>query len=239
MSLESVFSIRLGKFLVSREVALSLGQRTKMSRSPMSAVVVAGGVSKRFGQDKGLIRLARKPLILHVLDKLTTIVDDVVVVVNSEDQRRKFVEEIERPFRILIDRAQVRTPLAGALAGFETIQNEYTLLLACDTPFLSSDILNLLLELCANRTAAVPRWPNGNIEPLQAAYQVKRATKAAKAALEEGELDMRSMIGNLQNVRYISTIVLQQLDPKLRTFFNINTLNDLKEAQTILEQNTF
>ncbi len=201
----------------------------------MSAVVVSGGVSKRFGEDKGLIRLARKPLILHVLDKLTTLIDDIVVVVNSEDQKRKFAKELERPFRIVIDRAKVRTPLAGALAGFETIQNEYALLLACDTPFLSPDILRLLLESCANRTAAVPRWPNGNIEPLLAAYHVKRATLAAKAALREGKLDMRSMIDNMQSVRYISTIVLRRLDSELLTFFNINTLNDLKEARRIFE----
>lgn len=206
---------------------------------PMSAIIVAGGVSKRFGQDKGLIRLAEKPLILHVLDKLASVVDEAVVVVNSEIQKKKFVEEIKQKAHVIVDGMNVQTPLVGALAGFETVQGEYTLLLACDTPFLSCKILSFLLDVCINKTAAIPRWPNGNIEPLHAAYRTKAAAKAAKIALEEGKLDMRSMIGNMQNIRYISTTVLQQFDAKLKTFFNINSPNELKNAETIIKHRAY
>ena len=48
-----------------------------------SAVVLAGGFSKRFGQDKGLIPLSNKPLIRHVLDAIDGIVDERIVVVSS------------------------------------------------------------------------------------------------------------------------------------------------------------
>lgn len=199
----------------------------------MSAIVVAGGISKRFGQDKGLVRLGEKPLVLHVLDKLAGVANEVFVAVNSERQKGKFVKAIKQKACIIVDRTHVQTPLAGALAGFENVKNKYTLLLACDTPFLSPEILKFLLDVCVNKTAAIPRWPNSNIEPLQATYHAKAAAQAAKTALEEGKLDMRSMIANMQNIRYISTKVLQQLDPKLITFFNINTPNDLREAETM------
>ncbi len=205
----------------------------------MSAVVVAGGVSKRFGQDKGLIKLAEKPLILHVLDKVATLVDETIVVVNSETQKNNFIEVIKEKARVVVDSTNVQTPLVGALAGFETVQNEYSLLLACDTPFLSSTIPSFLLDICVNKTAAIPRWPNGNIEPLQAAYHAKIAAKAAKTTLEDDKLDMRSMIANMQNVRYISTTVLRQFDPKLLTFFNINTLNDLKKAEMMMKTHAY
>jgi len=49
-------------------------------------------------------------------------------------------------------------------------------------------------------------------------------------------MDMRSMIGNLKRVRYVSTIVLREIDPELRTFFNVNTPADLKMAELILEK---
>ena len=93
----------------------------------------------------------------------------------------------------------------------------------------------LILELCINRNAAVPRWPNGYIEPLHAAYRVKPALDAAEKALNNGKLDMCSMIENLRGIRYISTLVLKQLDPELRTFFNITTPLDLKRAEQILK----
>jgi len=205
----------------------------------MSAVVVAGGISKRFGQDKGSIKLAEKPLVLHVLDKLTAVVDEVVVVVSSEMQERKFAEIIKQKARIVIDKTYVQSPLNGALTGFKTIQSEYTLLLACDTPFLSSKILNFVLDVCINKNAAIPRWPNDDIEPLHAAYHAETAVKAAEIALENGKLDMRSMIENMQNIRYISTIVLREFDPKLTTFFNINTPSDLEKAEAMIKRHTY
>jgi molybdopterin-guanine dinucleotide biosynthesis protein A len=205
----------------------------------MSAIVVAGGVSKRFGQDKGLIKLAEKPLILYVMDTVALVVDEIVVVVNSKAQERKFLRVVKQKARVVIDNAAVQTPLVGALAGFETIQSEYSLLLACDTPFLSAEILRLLLDICINKSAVIPRWANGDIEPLQAGYHAKTVAKAAKAALGSGKLDMRSMITEMQNIRYISTTVLQQFDPKLITFFNLNTPNDLKKAEAIIEQHAY
>lgn len=200
----------------------------------MSAVVVAGGVSKRFGQDKGLVMLAGKPLILHVLDRLDAVIDDVVVVVNSEEQKRKFAAVAGQKARVVVDKANVQSPLVGALAGFESVKCEYTLLSACDTPFLSNQMLSLLLDVCVGKNAAIPRWPNGNIEPLHAAYCAKTATEAARTALGESRRDMRSMIANMRNIRYISTLALRQFDPKLNTFFNINTPNDLQRAEAFI-----
>lgn len=186
-----------------------------------------------------MIELAGKPLILHVLDKLATVVDEAVVVVNSEKQKTKFAEVVKHEARVIIDRANAQTPLVGAFTGFETVQSEYTLLLACDTPFLSPRILTFLLDVCKNKTAAIPRWSNGNIEPLQAGYNAKTAALAAKIALENGKLDMHSMISNMQNVRYISTIVLEQLDPELTTFFNINKPNDLEKAEGMIKHHVY
>ncbi len=205
----------------------------------MSAIVVAGGISKRFGQDKGVVTLAGKPFIHHVLDKLNTIVDEIIIIVNSEEQKKTLTQAIHKKTRVMVDKVNVHTSLAGALTGFEAVQNEYTLLLPCDTPFISPEILNFLLEVCANRSAAIPRWPNGNIEPLHAAYHAQTAAEAASAAIKSGKLDMRSMIQGMRNVRYISTIVLQQFNPKLTTFFNINTLNDLRQAEAIVKRHAY
>ncbi len=205
----------------------------------MSAIIVAGGVSKRFGQNKGLVELAGKPLILHMLEKLATVARETIVVAKSEAQRKEFSHFIKQKPQIIVDGTDVQTPLAGALAGFEIVQNEYALLLACDTPFISPQILSFLLDVCVGKAGAIPKWPSGNLEPLHAVYQVEWAAIAARAALEKGELTMRSMIHNMQNIRYISTAVLQQFDQKLMTFFNINTLNDLRKAEAIMKHQTY
>jgi molybdopterin-guanine dinucleotide biosynthesis protein A len=130
----------------------------------------------------------------------------------------------------------VQTPLVGVLTGFEASSAEYSLLLPCDVPFVSKDVLALLFDLCVGRVAAIPRWPNSHIEPLQAVYRTKPASEAAREALDEREFNMRAMIEKLRGIRYISTLVLQQLDPQLETFFNVNTSMNLRRAEQMLKR---
>ncbi len=201
-----------------------------------AAIILAGGFSKRFGRDKGLVKLKGKPLVMYLLEKVAEIVDENVIVVGSKAQRDAFSPLFRDEADVIVDRYNGHGPLIGALTGFETVQSEYSLLLPCDTPFLSSEIAALLLESCIGRSAAVPRWPNGWMEPLQAAYNTKSAIVATKKALEQGEMDMLSMISYLRGIRYISTLVLQKLDSELLTFFNINTLSDLRKAESLLSK---
>lgn len=200
-----------------------------------SAIILAGGFSTRFGQNKALLKLGTKPLIVHVLDRTAGLFDERIVVVNTPEQESELQSLVENKAEILTDEYKTQTPLAGAYTGFKHAKNEYTLLLSCDTPFINTEIAQLLLECCINRSAAIPRWPEGFIEPLQAAYHADLAAAAAQTALEQEKLNMNAMITCLRNVRYISTLVLQQLDPKLNTFFNINTEVDFKRAEALIK----
>jgi len=199
-----------------------------------SAVVLAGGFSERFGRDKCLIEFTGKPLVAHVLNRISDIVDECVVVVASEAQRRALSSALGSRAELVVDRYEGQSPLVGALTGFECVRGKYSLLLPCDTPFVSAGVAELLFDLCAKRSAVIPRWPNGFIEPLQAVYHTESAETAARAALEEGRHNLSSMIARLRRVRYLSTLVLEQLDPGLLTFFNVNTPLDLKRAESIL-----
>ena len=200
-----------------------------------SAIILAGGFSSRLGRDKGLVQLSNKPLVKHVTDKTKDLVDERLVVVSSSVQAERYLNILGEDADVLIDDAGGQGPLAGAATGFERAKGKYSLLLPCDTPFVSRDILHLLLELCINRNAAVPRWPNRYIEPLQAAYCTRPALEAARNALLSGKLNLQTMVDKLQKVRYVSTLVLEQLDPRLRTFLNVNTVLDLKKAEVMLK----
>jgi molybdopterin-guanine dinucleotide biosynthesis protein A len=200
-----------------------------------SAIILAGGFSRRFGSDKGLVLLAGKPLILHVIERVSDVADEIIVVVSSTNQEEKFENILNERAKIVIDKSESQSPLVGTMTGFETAKGEISLLLPCDSPLVSTQIVQFLLEMCTDRSAAIPRWSNGYIEPLQAAYHIKSALVAAKRALKQGNMNMRSMINNLGRVRYISTMVLEQIEPELLTFFNINTIQDLKKAEILLK----
>ena len=197
--------------------------------------MLAGGFSSRFGQDKGVLKLANKPLIEHVVDTVGPVVDETIVVTNSQERVTKYAKFMTAEVNFVVDVGESRSPLIGALTGFGAAQGKYSLLLPFDTPFVSREVVSLLFELCLNKAAVIPRWPNCQIEPLHAIYQTKLALEAAKTAVSEGKMNVRAMIEKLRGVRYVSTLVIQQLDPGLHTFFNINTPADLKRAMAMVK----
>jgi molybdopterin-guanine dinucleotide biosynthesis protein A len=201
-----------------------------------SAIVLAGGFSSRFGQDKGVLELADKPLIRHVTDAIDPLVDEVVVVTNSRERVLKYSKFMVADVHFVVDVCEAGSPLIGALTGFGSAHGKYSLLLPFDTPFVSEEVVSLLFELCQGKAAVVPRWPNGYIEPLHAVYQTKLALEAAESAMTERKLKVRAFIEKLKGVRYVSTMVIQQLDPELLTFFNVNTPADLDKAMTLVKQ---
>lgn len=201
-----------------------------------AVIILAGGLSTRFGQDKCLRKLVGKPLVMHVLDRVAAVATERVIVVGSEDQREKLSTPLKLEAKIVVDKYTDHSPIIGALTGFEALRAEHALLLPCDAAFVSSEIAMLLLDLCIGRSAVIPRWPDGKIEPLQAAYDVKSAAQAVRTALDEGKRDMLGMIAHMQGIRYISTLVLQQYDTKLNTFLNINTVEDWRRAESILKK---
>jgi molybdopterin-guanine dinucleotide biosynthesis protein A len=180
--------------------------------------------------------LGGKPLIAHVLDRVARLGNEWIVVVGSETQRHQLPHTVRQRAKVVVDNYSDHSPLVGALTGFESAKSELALLLPCDAALVSTEIASLLLELCIDRNAAVPRWPDGKIEPLQAAYNVRSAANAAGVALKEGKRDMLGMISHLRGIRYVSTLVLQQYDPRLITFLNINTVQDLKKAEHALQR---
>lgn len=195
-----------------------------------SAAILAGGPSKRIKGEKALLDLAGKPLIRRVYGAVVEAVDEVIVVVEAEEKIKSYSSVLPQ-CRYVVDQCKTRSPLAGALTAFGASKSDYTLLLPCDTPFISADLVSLLIGLFPRHEAVVPRWPNGYLEPLQATYNTEKGLKAAESALSEGKLNMASMIGKLRNVLYLSTIVIQQVDPGLDSFFNVNTELDLREAE--------
>ena len=200
-----------------------------------SAVVLAGGSSSRFGEDKGVVKLAGKSLIGHVVDAVRSIVDETIVVTSSAERVAKYKQLVPDCVKFVVDTRESKGPLIGTLTGFSVASGKYALVVPFDTPFVSREIVSLLFELCVGRSAVIPRWPNGQIEPLHAVYQVKEAMAAAEAAMAEGRLDMRGMIERMRGVRFLSTLVITEIDPELKSFFNINTLLDLKKAAVMIK----
>jgi molybdopterin-guanine dinucleotide biosynthesis protein A len=195
-----------------------------------SAIILAEGSQAKFSEDKGLLKLDNKPLLNHVVDAVKGIVGEVLVVTTSKEQSDLYAKMVSPNVQFALDIDESKDPLSGALTGFKAAQGKYSLLLPFDAPFVSKEVVSLLFELCIGKSAVIPRWPSRQIEPLHAVYRTEQALEAAEEALVSGELEVEAMVSKMRGVRYVSTLVIEQLDPDFRTFFKINTPLDLKKA---------
>ena len=207
-----------------------IGQKEKVM--DRSAVVVAVGLPSMFEQDKATLELKGKPLIKHVVDNVEPLVDEVVVVAGSQESVAVY-EEILGPHVKFVAASEADSVLLAALAGFQAASQKHVLLVPCDAPFVSVDVAELFFELCQGKAAVVARWPNSEIEPLHAVYNRKVALEAAEMAVEDECVGLEAMVENMCGIRYVSTLVVQEMDPELRTFFSVNSLVDLKRAEVM------
>lgn len=191
----------------------------------MTVAIQAGGRSQRMGQDKGLVLLGGKPLVQHVLDRAASLGEDVLIVTNRA-QDYAFLG-----VRLVPD----DVPESGVLAGLRTAlvaaRGETVLVLACDTPFVSRPLLEHLLSESGRGQVIVPRRA-GEYEPLQAVY-ARSCLPAVEAALRAGEKRMVAFYPRV-SVLSVEEETLARYDPQGLSFFNVNTPQDLEQAELLL-----
>ncbi len=193
-----------------------------------SAIILADGSSARLNIDKAILELNGIALLNRVIDAVKGLVDEIIIVTNSE-HCKTYKKLVSPEIKFAVDANVSKGPLFEAAKGFEVASGEYCLLLPANRPFVSKEVLSLLFDCCFGKSAAIPRFTNMEIEPLHAVYHTLNALDATKKCLEEGKVDMEAMVGKLRGVRYISTMVIEQLDPELKTFFYVNTPSDLRK----------
>jgi molybdopterin-guanine dinucleotide biosynthesis protein A len=207
-----------------------------MSVKPVSVAILAGGQSDRFKSSKALAPVAGKPLFLHVIDACAAYSDEIFVVVHSEAERKQFSAHYPKELIITDIASDIRSPLVGALTAFGHAQNPYTQLLPCDSPLIHEMFFEIMWSMVDNHNAAVPRWPNGWIEPLHSVFATEIAKEVAAQCLKDQKPRMQCLIKNIGWVIYLSTNALERFDPKLLTFTNVNTPTDLYRIERSLRR---
>ncbi len=193
-----------------------------------SAVVLVGGEARRAGgREKYFFTYHGKTFIDRLLDTLHEVVDEVVVVARDPDQCERFAE-IES-IRCIHDLRQGIGPIGGLHAGSRAVHGELLFVAACDMPCVNRNVIELLFDCIDDFDAAIPCWNRDMLEPLHAVY---RRSALLDYLNEHESLSLRTMVRNL-NARYVAMDRIRQLDPELRTFVNINKLEELGEINRL------
>ena len=119
-----------------------------------SAVILAGGNSRRLGTEKSLLEFERRPLICWTIEKLSLAADEVVVVARSEAHAWRLEEiisnfspEPEPKVTFTWDSVAGFGPVAGLFAGMKKASGSLAFATGCDLPFLNPQVIERLFEL--------------------------------------------------------------------------------------------
>jgi len=197
-----------------------------------SAVILAGGSSKRLGYDKGLRFLAGKPLVSYAVDALRPLVDEVILVVASDAQRQSYRLILSSSVKMCVDMYPGGSPLVGLITGLTEARGDYAFVTGCDMPFISLSPVKLLFNRAEGRDGAVFLKPNGWIEPLMAVYRVDICLPEALRLYRAEDLRIRMVLRNLRDVAYIPASSAG-VDPEL-LFFDADTEERLAAAERFI-----
>lgn len=209
-----------------------------------AAIVLAGGKAQRFQtaqenwQDKALANLNGKPLLVHVIENVQDIVDEIVVVANEETRRSCYqnvlaehnVENARIVTDVKID--HLSGPFMAIFTGLKFSNADYCLTIPTDMPMLSRKVANYLFNQIKDSYVAVPMWPDGSLETLLMILERSKTLKIAVLLSELSRSRPDGIIRGALNVLFVSPLgKIKVLDPELKSFVNINSLEDLSRLQ--------
>ena len=194
---------------------------------PLAVTILAGGRGSRLGGvDKAALDLHGRPLLEHVLAAVGPLAAEILVVANDDrlagDPR----------FRVIRDPEPHAGVLPALLAALEASSSPLLLLLACDMPFVSRQVVQHLLASAKTHDAVMPHV-QGFPQPMHAIYRVAPCRAAIRATLEHGGRRMIAFLDDIDTLR-VHEDELRRIDPDIRSFFNVNTPDDLENARQIV-----
>ena len=196
----------------------------------MTAIVLAGGKSRRLGRNKTLEVIGEQQLCQRVIKRLSLAGEDIIVVLSYSGQ---LTDETLAGVKTVYDSYPASGALVGLYSGLRESKSPYNLVVGCDMPFLNIDLLRHIMSLAPGFDVVIPRLRD-KLEPLHAVYS-KDCISPIESRLREGDLKISDFIDAVK-VKYVEQDEIDRFDPRHLSFMNVNSEADLERAKTLLER---
>src|SRR5271165_1254831 len=196
-------------------------------------LILDGGLARRMGGgDKGLVRLAGRPMLAYAIDALHPQCAALALSANGNPSRFEAFGLSVVPD----DPPDFAGPLAGVLAGLDHCRRgraglDFAASLAVDTPFAPNDFVARLHEARRASGAEIAvAASGGRVHHVAALWPVALQGELRRAVVQDG---LRKVESALQRFR---VAVVEWRDAPLDPFFNVNTPEDLARAEALLRE---
>lgn len=195
----------------------------------ISGIILAGGLSRRMGQDKAWLPWNGQMLLAHVVGILKRLVKETLVVARP-GQALPPVSAC-----LVTDRIQGTGPLGGLEAGLTAMRTPYGMVVACDMPWLNSKLLKAMVALAPGWDLVIP-YAFGSYHPLHAIYAKHLETLVARL-LSQGEHRLHVLV-KLVKARVVEEPFIRTYDPLGKCLRSLDYRRDYEEAHLSVGQAT-
>ncbi len=193
-----------------------------MTARRVTAVILAGGRSSRFGRDKLAEPLDGRALLLHAIDGVAPLATEILVVAAPDA-----TPTVPHGVTLVHDPAAFEGPLAGLLAGLRAASAPVAIVVGGDMPSLVGAVLeSMLAALDEPGVDAVVLDHDGRARPLPLSIRREPALAAGDRLFQAGERRLRALPEALAT-RTIPEATWRTLDPDALTVRDIDTPADL------------
>ena len=191
----------------------------------VTGIILAGGKSRRMGQDKAFLPFGKGILIERVIEVIQQVTADVILITNTPEQYQRF------GLPMFSDVISDAGSLGGIYTGLVSAKTPYSLCLACDMPFVRPEFLRFLCDTAAEADVVIPRNTE-DFQPLCAVYS-QACREPIRQRIEAGRLKITGFFDQVR-VRVIESDLLARYDPHDVMFFNANTPEEYEKARQML-----
>ena len=195
----------------------------------ITAVLLAGGRSRRMGKDKRFLPVGGRTLFDRSCAVLQQVFNSVCVVIAQDSP------DLQVAVPVVRDVISNCGSLGGLYTGLRQAKTTHIFLAACDMPFLSPHLIQYLATLKDGADVVICRWKE-RLQPTHALYS-QHCCDVIEGMLRDGQLQIQSLLANpTLRVRVVEECEIERIDPEGRSFLNVNTPSDMALAQDVIRE---
>lgn len=192
----------------------------------VTGVLLAGGKSRRMGEDKRFLLVGEQTLLERSCAVLRQLFEQVCIVIAQDSPPMQTEVPVTR------DLIPDRGSLGGLYTGLRQAGTHHIFLAACDMPFIHGGLVRHLIALKEDAAVVLARWKN-QLQPTHAVYS-RDCLPVLEELMERRELKLQSLIAHPSlRVRVVTEVEVGRIDVEGRSFLNINTPSDLEVARSL------
>ncbi|UTN03773.1 molybdenum cofactor guanylyltransferase [Flavobacterium bizetiae] len=155
----------------------------------LTVFILCGGKSSRMQSEKGLVLFQNKPFIEHIIKAVLPITSKIKLITNNKEYDYLAYQKIPD---IITDKG----PLGGIYTALTNSETEFNLILSCDIPLISTELLSELISKHNQEAEITVFASESRMHPLIGIYS-KKVLPIIKSAIDNDDLKMMNLIAKI------------------------------------------